>query len=60
MFTIHSVELELKFVIEKSLDARGKAHWVLFATEAKGQYKNQHVNTVKLTLKPKEDFGQAA
>jgi NTP-dependent ternary system trypsin peptidase co-occuring protein len=56
MFTIQSVELELKFVVEKSLDATGKAHWILFAAEAKGKYKDQHVNTVKLTLKPMHDL----
>jgi hypothetical protein len=52
MFRIQSVELELKFVVEKTVDAAGKAQWLLFAAEAKGQYKNQHINTVKLTLKP--------
>jgi Trypsin-co-occurring domain 2 len=52
LFTVEGVDLELKFVVERSVDATGKAHWVLFAAEAKGQYKDQQVNTIKLTLKP--------
>jgi Trypsin-co-occurring domain 2 len=52
MFTIDGVELELKFVVEKSTDATGKVNWMLFAAEAKGAYRTQNVNTVKLTLKP--------
>jgi hypothetical protein len=52
LFTIAGVDLELKFGVEKTVEAGGKAHWVLFAAEAKGQYKDQQVNTIKLTLKP--------
>ena len=52
LFSIEGVDVELKFVVEKTIDATGKAHWVLFAAEAKGQYKDQQVNTIKLTLKP--------
>jgi len=52
LFTIAGVDLELKFGVEKTVEAGGKAHWVLFAAEAKGQYKDQNVNTIKLTLKP--------
>jgi hypothetical protein len=52
LFSIEAVDVELKFVVEKSVDAGGKAHWILYAAEAKGQYKNQHINTIKLTLRP--------
>lgn len=52
MFTVDGVELELKFVVEKSTDAAGTVKWMLFAAEAKGTYKTQNVNTVRLTLKP--------
>ncbi len=55
MFTIEAVELELKFIVERTADASGSVHWVLFAAEAKGEYKDQHVNTIKLTLKPLAD-----
>ncbi|HEV2315427.1 MAG TPA: trypco2 family protein [Candidatus Acidoferrales bacterium] len=52
MFFIEGVELELKFVVERTADAFGKVQWLLFAAEAKGTYKNEHVNTVTLSLKP--------
>ena len=58
MFAIEEVELELKFLVEKTVDATGKAHWVLFAAEAKGEYKDQQVNTIKLKLKPALGLGQ--
>ncbi|MFZ0912545.1 MAG: trypco2 family protein [Candidatus Korobacteraceae bacterium] len=54
MFTLNTVELELKFVVERTVDAGGKAHWVLFAAEAKGEYKDQHINSIKLNLSPQE------
>lgn len=52
LFTVEGVDLEIKFVVERSVDAKAKAQWVFFAAEAKGQYKDQLVNTIKLTLKP--------
>jgi hypothetical protein len=52
LFNIETVELELKFLVEEKLGAGGKALWVLFAAEAKAEYKDQHINTIKLTLKP--------
>jgi Trypsin-co-occurring domain 2 len=52
LFTVDGVDLELKFVVERGVDATGTARWVLFAAEAKGHYQNQHVNTINLTLKP--------
>jgi hypothetical protein len=52
MFFIEDIELELKFVVEKTGEATGKVQFGLFAAEAKGEYKDQHVNTVTLTLKP--------
>ena len=52
LFAIEGVELELKFGVERSLGAGGEAQWVLFAAKAKGEYKDQQVNTIKLTLKP--------
>lgn len=55
LFTIEGVDLELKFVVEKTIGASGKARWVLFAAEAKGQYKDQQVNTIKLALRPMRD-----
>ena len=57
MFSIDAVQLELKFVVERSIDASGKATWVLFAAEAKGEYKDQRVNTITLSLRPVEFLG---
>jgi hypothetical protein len=56
MFTIIDIELELKFVVEKTVDASGGVHWVLFAVDAKGEYKDQRVNTIKLRLNPLPQF----
>jgi hypothetical protein len=59
MFDLKAVELELKFVVERTVDASGKAHWVFFAAEARGEYKDQHVNTIKLSLVPLGDLALA-
>ncbi len=52
LFSIAGVDVELKFGVEKTIGAGGKAQWVLFAVDARGEYKDQQVNTIKLTLKP--------
>ncbi|MGA7887486.1 MAG: trypco2 family protein [Acidobacteriaceae bacterium] len=52
LFTVQGVDVELKFVVEKRVEATGKAHWVFLAAEAKGEYTDQQVNTIKVTLKP--------
>ena len=56
MFTIQDIELELKFVVEKTANASGGVHWVLFAADAKGEYKDQRVNTITLRLTPLPDY----
>ena len=57
MFVIDTVELELKFVVEKNIAAQAKTGWLILAANAKGDYKDQHVNTIKMTLKPHRDLG---
>jgi hypothetical protein len=57
IFRLGTIELELKFVVERTIDATGKAHWVLFAAEAKGEYKDQHISTIKLSLEPYGHIG---
>jgi hypothetical protein len=49
---VKSIDVEIKFVVEKAGSATGKAKYLFFAAEAKGEYKNQNVHTVKLTLGP--------
>ena len=50
MFLLQDVEIEMKFVIEKSAGASGRGHYLFFAAEAKGSYKSQNVHTIKLKL----------
>ena len=52
MFTVAAVDLEIKFGVEKTIGAGGKFRLVIFSAGAKDEYKDQQVNTIKLTLKP--------
>jgi hypothetical protein len=50
IFILGEVEIEMKFVIEKVAEAKAGVHYLFFAAEAKGSYKNQNVHTIKLKL----------
>lgn len=50
MFLLNDVEIEMKFVVERMGEAAGRGHYLFFAAEAKGSYKNQNVHTIKLKL----------
>jgi hypothetical protein len=56
ILTIKDIEIELKFVVEKERGVVGKGHYLFFAAEAKGSYKNQNVHTIKLKLEPNKEF----
>ena len=56
MLVLSGVELELKFVVEKAGEATGKNHYLFFAAEAKGSYKNQNVHTMRLKLEPNSEW----
>jgi hypothetical protein len=47
---VNSIDFEIRFVVEKKGGATGKANYLFFAAEAKGEYKSQNVHTIKLSL----------
>ncbi len=51
---VETVEIEIKFVVEKAAEGSGAAKYLLFAVEGKGSYKSENVHTIKLTLHPLE------
>jgi Trypsin-co-occurring domain 2 len=58
MLSMTTVELEIKFTVQKNIEAGAKAKWLLLAAEAKGSYKNENVHTIKLSFEPNESWGR--
>lgn len=52
-FVVESVELELKVGVTKTAGVDGKAKFWVLELGAKGEYKHDETQTVKLKLKPK-------
>lgn len=50
---VESVELELKVAVTKTAGTDAKAKFWVLELGAKGEYKTDETQTVKLTLKPK-------
>lgn len=52
-FAVEAIELELKVGVTKSAGADAKAKFWVLEVGAKGEYKTDETQTVKLKLKPK-------
>ncbi len=53
-FVVESIELELKVGVTKTAGADAKAKFWVLELGAKGEYKTDETQTVKLKLKPKK------
>jgi hypothetical protein len=56
VFVLGDIEIEMKFVIEKTAEAKGGGHYLFFAAEAKGSYKKENVHSIKLKLTPNPEW----